>query len=177
MRVDAYLRKVAYVNEMQHGDPPAYFSKYDDSFIAFVGMEKDVRLLARHEITDCLTRGVGYSPKDHKWYGWSHRMIYGFTIGSTCKIGDCHFVARTIEEEVENTRLFWLNEGYENTKVVAISSTKIEVTLEIKDEDGNIKHKTHVDVFDPDYVGRGEWVAKTMDDAKRMAEDYNRGVG
>lgn len=25
---------------------------------------------------------IGYSPKDRKWYGWSHRAIYGFGIGT-----------------------------------------------------------------------------------------------
>jgi len=32
---------------------------------------------------------IGYSVKDGKWYGWSHRAIYGFKVGSTCKKGDC----------------------------------------------------------------------------------------
>jgi hypothetical protein len=36
---------------------------------------------------------VGFSTKDGKWYGWSHRAIYGFMIGSKCKKGDCHYVA------------------------------------------------------------------------------------
>lgn len=25
---------------------------------------------------------IGFAPKDQKWYGWSHRAIYGFGIGS-----------------------------------------------------------------------------------------------
>jgi hypothetical protein len=37
---------------------------------------------------------IGYSVKDGKWYGWSHRAIYGFKVGSTCKKGDCHYRAR-----------------------------------------------------------------------------------
>lgn len=32
---------------------------------------------------------IGYSEKDGKWYGWSHRAIYGFAIGDTVKEGDC----------------------------------------------------------------------------------------
>jgi hypothetical protein len=34
---------------------------------------------------------IGYSVKDGKWYGWSHRAIYGFRVGSTCKKGNCHY--------------------------------------------------------------------------------------
>ena len=54
------------------------------------------------------TCSIGFSRKDGKWYGWSHRAIYGFKIGSKCKIGDSHYtpidqggkgewVARTVE--------------------------------------------------------------------------------
>ena len=31
---------------------------------------------------------IGKSYKDGKWYGWSHRAIYGFNIGDTVKEGD-----------------------------------------------------------------------------------------
>jgi len=37
---------------------------------------------------------IGYSPKDGKWYGWSHRAIYGFKVGSVVKKGDCGFGRR-----------------------------------------------------------------------------------
>ena len=32
---------------------------------------------------------IGYSEKDGKWYGWSHRAIHGFTVGDVAKEGDC----------------------------------------------------------------------------------------
>jgi len=35
----------------------------------------------------CVT-SIGFSPKDQKWYGWSHRAICGFGIGSEVKEGD-----------------------------------------------------------------------------------------
>ena len=60
---------------------------------------------------------IGYSQKDGKWYGWSHRAIFGFKIGSKCKKGHCHY-------------------------------TK----------------------------SKGEWVAKTIEDAKQMAMDFSEGV-
>lgn len=31
---------------------------------------------------------IGFSEKEQKWYGWSHRTIYGFKIGDKCKDGD-----------------------------------------------------------------------------------------
>ena len=32
---------------------------------------------------------IGFSEKEQKWYGWSHRAIYGFGIGDVAKKGDC----------------------------------------------------------------------------------------
>jgi len=126
MNTTEWFDTVAYVSKMDSsnfamdvGDTPdAYFSKYDDSYITFVGLENDslFEYLAEHEVVEDLTTGVGFSPKENKWYGWSHRAIYGFTIGSTCIKGSTHYT-----EE------------------------------------------------------RGEWVAKTMEDAKQMAIDFHRG--
>jgi len=31
---------------------------------------------------------IGFSEKEQKWYGWSHRAIYGFGIGHVTKKGD-----------------------------------------------------------------------------------------
>ncbi|HPO57048.1 MAG: hypothetical protein GX465_17325 [Acidobacteria bacterium] len=31
---------------------------------------------------------IGWSEKDQKWYGWSHRAIYGFYIGCKVEEGD-----------------------------------------------------------------------------------------
>lgn len=33
---------------------------------------------------------IGKSEKDGKWYGWSHRAIYGFKVGDKVEKGDCH---------------------------------------------------------------------------------------
>lgn len=32
--------------------------------------------------------GLGWSEKEQKWYGWSHRAIYGFKVGDKVKEGD-----------------------------------------------------------------------------------------
>lgn len=32
---------------------------------------------------------IGFSRKDGKWYGWSHRAICGFKVGDVVKEGDC----------------------------------------------------------------------------------------
>ena len=37
---------------------------------------------------DIYKNPIGFSEKEQKWYGWSHRSIYGFKIGDKCKKGD-----------------------------------------------------------------------------------------
>lgn len=32
---------------------------------------------------------IGFSEKEQKWYGWSHRALYGFGIGHVVNEGDC----------------------------------------------------------------------------------------
>ena len=32
---------------------------------------------------------IGFSLREQKWYGWSHRAIYGFGVGDEVKEGDC----------------------------------------------------------------------------------------
>lgn len=35
-----------------------------------------------------LPKTIGYSPRTAKWYGWSHRAVAGFGVGSKVKKGD-----------------------------------------------------------------------------------------
>ena len=35
------------------------------------------------------TCSIGFCEKEQKWYGWSHRAIYGFGIGDEVREGDC----------------------------------------------------------------------------------------
>lgn len=32
---------------------------------------------------------IGFNEAEQKWYGWSHRAIYGFGVGDVVKDGDC----------------------------------------------------------------------------------------
>lgn len=37
---------------------------------------------------DSQIRHIGYAPKTQKWYGWSHRAVFGFKVGDRVKKGD-----------------------------------------------------------------------------------------
>ena len=41
---------------------------------------------------------IGFNEAEQKWYGWSHRAIYGFGIGSVVEEGDCCASSGWIDE-------------------------------------------------------------------------------
>ena len=190
MNVQDYLNKVAYVKAHEELESDCYFSKFDDSYITHVGMEDNIKHLANLEITEQLTHGVGFSPKDGKWYGWSHRAMYGFKIGSTCKKGDCHYTASTPEELIDDHANFFSDIGPESEKQhrdecqilddrsgIRILHTPVNELVDVIGGNSSaVEHVLFGDDFSEIPCGRGEWVAKTLEDAKQMAIDFNEGV-
>ena len=69
-------------------------SIYDDS-IAPVFCDIFEKALRTDDSNVC---SIGFSEKDNKWYGWSHRAIYGFKIGDVVKKGDCCALSGLTEE-------------------------------------------------------------------------------
>ena len=185
MKVKDYLDKVAYKAKSDIPDDrmsDVYYSKFDKSFITRVGMEDGIKFLADREITEELTHGVGYSPKDKKWYGWSHRAIYGFGIGSLCKKGNCHYIAPNLEDQKEGAIRFWQDEDHKDVRCEGILENLHGKFFVIKWEypdstpDESLRGTTGGSDVYLGKLGRGEWVAKTMDDAKQMAVDFSEGV-
>lgn len=58
------------------------------AMIKFTNVEK---LKKKHGITKT-EDGVGFSPTEKKWWGWSHRAAYGFGIGDKTKKGDAGYI-------------------------------------------------------------------------------------
>jgi len=44
---------------------------------------------------------IGFCASEQKWYGWSHRAMFGFGIGDVVKEGDCCASSGWIEEYLE----------------------------------------------------------------------------
>jgi len=56
---------------------------------------------------------IGFSEREQKWFGWSHRAIYGFKVGDVVKEGDCAadslpagFEAKTMDDAKEMAKAF-----------------------------------------------------------------------
>ena len=80
-----------------------YISNVDGGYL---GSEQDYKLLVEKRNLILIqkanpahkTCSIGYSPKENKWYGWSHRAIYGFTVGDVVKEGDLTASSGFVEE-------------------------------------------------------------------------------
>lgn len=79
-----------------------YESAVDGSYIGrgddFCSLlEKGLVLIQKAAPTDNVA-SIAYCPKENKWYGWSHRAIYGFGIGDKVSEGDLTNSSGLIEE-------------------------------------------------------------------------------
>ena len=94
---DSELESLAWGGDLgafeQMHDYIYYESLVDDSYI---GDEDMITYLESKGITytmkaqkDDRVASIGFCPKEAKWYGWSHRAMYGFTIGDVVSEGDC----------------------------------------------------------------------------------------
>ena len=101
--------------------------------------------------------------------GWSHRAIFGFTIGSKVKVGDCGFEPSNEGEFIKSLRELYKNNYDEYNLTIVKNGIKIDYKTE-KDN-----WFSFVEPF-PTEWGRGEWEAKTLDDAKQMAINFARDV-
>lgn len=71
------------------GDKPikmtACYSKKDNGYIGGLKEAKflcdEMGIIPEISKPDHNVCSIGFSPKDNKWYGWSHRAIHGFKIG------------------------------------------------------------------------------------------------
>ena len=129
---------------------------------------------------------IGFCEAEQKWYGWSHRAMFGFGIGSTVSFGDCAYFAKDWDDHIQSSVNFWsepshLNvsgrRGKDNQGVdVALitwtyaSDAKLIPNLSLHGATSEVAS------YPPARWGRGEWTAKTLEDAKQMAMDFAEGV-
>ena len=126
---------------------------------------------------------IGFNEREQKWYGWSHRAIYGFGIGSECKKGDCHYQPTDKEDFIEDCVRFWDDENHVKTTGKEVRDENgldcVYVSWEYDNIVKNKKLRGTVSgsfMYYPDNFGKGEWTAKTLEDAKQMAIDFAEDV-
>lgn len=187
----AFLREIAEVvpSDIDGDDGMIYVSTFDGSYLTRVGMEDDISFMVELGITQEVQASstthsvaqIGYSPTENKWYGWSHRAVAGFTIGSECKKGHAHYIADSEEAFIEDLINFFSDEYKTVTGYKSQSDGNWGVLLSYSYNDKVPNKKLRNTIYSefhpfPDTWGRGEWTTKTMADAKQMAIDFAEGV-
>lgn len=125
---------------------------------------------------------IGFCEKEQKWYGWSHRAIYGFGIGDNVKQGDCAYTPVDRDDFDADMVRFWSDDFHESTEAARDTRDGVEgvqIDWLYSDQTPNEKIRNKIGgVFQPypETWGRGEWTAKTLGDAKQMACDFAEGV-
>ncbi len=127
---------------------------------------------------DSRTCSIGFCEKEKKWYGWSHRAIYGFGIGSSVKRGDCAYSATDKDDFLDDMVRFWTDENRLDIKGTH-TDEGVATIWTYSEKIGNKKSRGKIggDTQQyPDEYGRGEWTAETLEDARQMACDFAEGV-
>jgi hypothetical protein len=173
-----------------------YRSKTDGSYVGLRGVTDEgensmLEFFIEHGISQLQnangnpenSASIGFSEAEQKWYGWSHRAIYGFGIGAEVKQGDCAYKAVDEEDFLQCKVEFWADEYHKNVEGRIGKNTDNEhgvfVDWEYTDDVPNEKLRNTVGgVFQrfPEAWGKGEWKAQTLEDAKEMAIDFANAV-
>jgi hypothetical protein len=128
---------------------------------------------------------IGFCEQEQKWYGWSHRAIAGFGIGSEVKRGDCGYVPVDWDDFLQRSIDFWSGDESGHVNVAAERGADEEgrevakVSWTYSDDVPNEKIRGQISgatMYPPETWGRGEWTAASLDDAKQMAIDFANGV-
>jgi len=177
-----YMIKTELVeNPDPSGDPLKMRNAYNLSG-AYIGDRKTAELLCEERgiipetiSSDHSVCSIGFCEKEQKWYGWSHRAIFGFGIGSSVKRGDLAHVPDDVEELAKGDEEW--NESVEiiDDETIRVSILKRDIAETEEEASLILKETEDVESYEVK-TGRGEWTAKTLDDARQMAIDFANGV-
>lgn len=192
-------------SDIEGDDGDIWVTKDRGDYITRAGMEHKVRFLADYTLSKVSSTwgsgkpiNIGFSEKEQKWYGWSHRAIYGFGIGSKVSRGDCAYVGATPEDLIEDRARFFAELGEEKANIAraecqilpdrsGITILHAPMVLPMVSMEnlaaainGDDVPTEQIDIRKDSWsvkkCGRGEWAAKTLEDAKQMAVDFAEGV-
>lgn len=121
---------------------------------------------------------IGFNDKEQKWYGWSHRAIFGFGIGHKITKDSMGFIASNEDEFIQHRVAFFTDEHREPIQT-KVENGILKMSAKYKDTvpDASLIGTTwEYDRPLPTSYGKGEWTAKTLEDCKQMAIDFTIGV-
>jgi len=117
---------------------------------------------------------IGWSEITKSWFGWSHRAMKGFTIGSKITKGHLGYRPSTNQEVLGDAISYYRK----NNKIQSVNSNTIvdgQPDFEIIYESKQTKSVGSYKEIYPE-LGHGEWIAESYEDAKEMAIDFAQDV-
>ena len=184
MNINDWLEVNAEKVESEIGltDTPKWVTKARGDYITLEGMEDKLNHIIKFGITDFVAStweagkpiNMGYNPIEEKWYGWSHRALFGFKVGSECKRGDCHYRSVDKDDFLIDMIRFWTEDAHINVHGEH-KDDGVYIEWEYSHSIPNEKLRGQISGSHqqyPDSYGKGEWTAKTMADARQMAIDF-----
>lgn len=173
----------------------AIISKKGKHYVGLKGLSDVKRsiidILAEYEICDLYTtstekgysyNGVanyGFSEKNQTWYGWSHRAFRGFTIGSKINKEYSGYMPENRDAFEKMLFNFYKDPEYLDYKIENRTNDSFDLTWVYSNNIPNEKLRGTegcIKCVYPEEYGKGEWEAKTLDDAKQMAMDFAESV-
>jgi hypothetical protein len=111
---------------------------------------------------------IGFCERDQSWYTWG-RVWCSFTIGSSIRRGDIGYYPNSVEAAIEAAKHSW-SDDTRDVEVTYIGDNTLDIRMIYKNGDSRDLITGMTESF---RLGRGEWVANTLEDAKEMACDFS----
>jgi len=188
MNVNEWLEKNAEKVHSQSAltQSQKWITKARGDYITLEGMEDKLDFLVKFGITDFVSStwkaglpiNIGFNPEEQKWYGWSHRAVFGFGVGSTCEKGDCHYCPVDKDDFLDDMIRFWSDDSHINIRGEH-KEDGVYIEWEYDHSIPNEKLRGQISGSSqqyPDEYGKGEWIAESLADARQMAIDFANGV-
>lgn len=161
------------------------YSRFDSGY---VGNPETAWMLYRRGIKpekaypDSGSCQIGFCEKEAQWYGWA-RAFYGFGVGSKVTRGNIGYTPSDPDELLNDIKPYYdhyENTGYEieeNGIRILFDDYDIEYSQDPDSEYGTLIEVNRTFCRREEFVelGRGEWEARTLDDARQMAADFASG--
>jgi hypothetical protein len=177
--------------KMYKDEEGVWRSKIDGSYVG-LSNSPIVKFLQDREIEPQKAKpqdavsSIGFCEKENKWWGWSHRAVGGFTIGSEVRKGDISYVPADEDDFLEDCIRFWSDETHLDMDGKWVTDDNLAPCVQVtwtnsSDPDliPNEKargQKGSTLMYPGDGWGRGEWTAETIKDAMQMAIDYAENI-
>lgn len=155
----------------------------DAKMARYLCRKRGIRAIQKREPSHCVA-SIGFQAEEQQWYGWSHRAIYAFGIGSTVNKGDCGYRPATVDELYESITMpdddgwAWMTPDAV-AKIdggVRLRHDMVKYTAEDQDTGELLNPIPAAPDYQIIHVGKGEWTAHTLDEAKQMACDFAESV-